>query len=214
MDIAKIIQEAATWIEKVNKDYETNLYRTPELRPDRHLIHIPDDEQRGVVEDIVKKRSIILQDLNVELLPIENLHHYGRIMIFDVNSTVCDGAPQDVSHYYIYINDAPPMDTWIGLGSQFIWDDILEPDDELLNQSILAWVPASQYFYANEAILVACVDNFAWPNPQRLYDSYSFLAPLFTRPEFVEPAYPINFERRKRLMEDFEKELDKNGPKY
>ena len=214
MDITKIIQEAATWIEKVNRDYETNLYRTPELRTDRHLIYIPDDQQAHAVDEVVRRRSVMLQEANVELLPLGDLHLYGRIMIFDVNSTVCDGAPQDISNYYIDVKDAPPIDTWIALGRRLTELKIFSTLDDTFNQSILAWVPASQYFYANQAILVACVDNFSWPNPKGLSNSYRFLGPLFTKPEIVETVFEINLDRRINLMDEFEKELDKNIPKY
>lgn len=211
MDIAKIIQETATWIEKVNKDYETNLYRTPELWPKKHIIYIPEVRQVQVLKEVVTKRSKLLKESQSELLPVENLHNYGRLMIFDINSTVCDGAPQDISNYYVDVNDTPPVDTWIAFGSQLTGSKVYKTDDELFKQSILAWVPASQYFYANEAILVACVDNFAWPKPDGVDDTFGILRPLFTEPTFEEPELPINFERRIKLMQEFEEQLDKKS---
>ena len=49
----------------------------------------------------------LLTDAGVELIPIENLHLYGRIVFFDINSIVCDGAPAVESNYYVDINDTP-----------------------------------------------------------------------------------------------------------
>jgi len=211
MDIVKIIQETATWIEKVNKDFETNLYRSPELNTDRHLIYIADYQHSEVMEAVAEKRTLLLNKAKVELIPINELHLYGRIMIFDVLSTVVDGAPESESKFFVDINDTPPVDTWIALGSQFAETGIYQDDSDLFNQSILAWVPASQYFYVNEALLVACVDNFSWPSPQGLGESYKFLEMLFTEPKIEEPNYPININRRIYLIEKFQKELDEES---
>ena len=214
MDIVKIIQETATWIEKVNKDFETNLYRSPELNTDRHFIYIPDDQQPKVVEAVAAKRALLLHEAKVELIPINDLHHYGKIMIFDVSSTVVDGAAESESEFFVDINDTPPVDTWIALGSQFAEMSVYQANDNLFYQSILAWVPASHYFYANAALLVACVDNFSWASPLGLGESYKYLEPLFTEPKIEEPNYPIDINRRIYLMEKLQKELDVNNPKY
>jgi len=193
MNLGRIIQEATTWIEKINNNYENNLYRSPELFPEKQFIYIPREEQTLAINNVIEKRSNILKEAGIELIPIEELHNYGRVMIFDVNSTVCDGAPEDISNYYVDVNDTPPVDTWIALGSQLTEIGIFKDYEPELNQSILAWVPASQYYYANQALLVACVDNFSWPNPENLTNANSDLRHVFTPPDKLEePTYPIN----------------------
>ena len=65
MDIAKVIQEAATWIEKVNKNYEANLYRTPTglslPKGDLNIYH----ENQDSVRLATYKRSTFSEPLNL-----------------------------------------------------------------------------------------------------------------------------------------------------
>jgi hypothetical protein len=209
MDIIKIIQETATWIESVNKDYETNLYRTAELLPDRHLIYGGNEQQ---ITKVVERRSELLKATGVSLIAVEDLQLYGRIMIFDVDSTVVDGASEGESSLYVDLYDTPPVDTWIALGSRLTNIGMVANEDEYFNQSLLAWVPASQYFYANEASLVSLVDNIVWPDPTQLTPAFEFLNLIFSSPEnIVKPKDTINLQQRIVLMKRYTEKLDEVG---
>ena len=215
MNLIKVIQEAATWIEKVNKDYESNLYRSQGFLPQTHFVNIPEDKQAQVIDAVVTKRSFSIKDRGVSLIPVEELVSYGRIMFFDVNSTLWEGVSQAESMYYVDIYDTPPVDTWIAYGSQLVDLKMFKEYDPYLKQSIVAWVPKAQYFYAHQAMLVSSTDVFAWPNPDHLTDTYTSLKPIFRAPDrYQESTDKINLTRRKVLMDAFENELDKNSYKY
>lgn len=146
MDIIRIIQETATWIEKVNPDIETNLFRTADLSPGRYYYEIPNADKDAVVADLVASRSAMLKTANVDLIPVDKLADYGRIMFFEADETVVDGAPEDASAYFIDLGDTPPWDTWIATERQLFNIDFWAQKLHLTDKMLVAWVPQSQYF--------------------------------------------------------------------
>lgn len=146
MDIIRIIQETATWIEKVNPDIETNLSRTADLSPGRYYYEIPNADKDAVVADLVARRSAMLKTANVDLIPVDKLADYGRIMFFEADETVVDGAPEDASAYFIDLGDTPPWDTWIATERQLFNIDFWVQKLHLTDKMLVAWVPQSQYF--------------------------------------------------------------------
>ncbi len=209
MDIIRIIQETATWIEKVNPDIETNLYRTAGLSPKMYYYQIPDEEKDQVVEDLVASRSAMLKALKVNLIPVDELVDYGRIMFFEANETLIDCAPEEASFCFIDQSDAPPWDTWIATERQLFNIDFWAYNLQLTDKMLIAWVPKSQYFYAQEAIAVAMLDNFKWPEPVCVSEPFFEDKYLFTEPPTTdEPCHNIDIlERRRhlyRLMHDAE----------
>lgn len=199
MDIIKVIQETATWIEKVNNDYEFNLYRTPELSLTQRYCEIPDSRKADVVNNIVSKRSDLLKNTNVPLIPVEDLHQYGRIMIFDIDDTVVDGAPESVSAGYIDIEDAPPYDTWIATGGMLNEIGFYIEDNTIKDVVVVAWIPKDQYFYADLGVQVACVDNLWWAASDNINSDFEVLKPLFEKPaEIIEPVKHIKYSSKKQ----------------
>jgi hypothetical protein len=214
MDIIRVIQEAATWIEKVNPDFEVNLYRTKELSPEQYYYQIPDTKKAVVVSDLINKRSDLIRAAQVELIPVPELVNYGRVMFFDANDTVVDGAPELASGYYVDIGDAPPWDTWLAIGSQLNAIDFCDAQP-LTSNLLIAWVPKSQYFYAQQAIEVACLDNFEWPNNEFISARYAAVKGLFQKPESItEPIESINWETRKVKLQEIMTELEENSETY
>ncbi|WP_184550567.1 hypothetical protein [Mucilaginibacter sp. FT3.2] len=191
MDIIKVIQETATWIEKVNNDFNTNLFRTEELSPGCYYYEIPESGKLSVINRIVSTRSALLVEAGVELIPISELHHYGRIMIFDPDSTTCDGAPEAESACFIDIGDAPPWDTWLALGGQLNSIKFYKPGHDINDTYLIAWVPKSHYFYANGAVEVACLDNFEWASNELITNEYDLIKELFSKPVIIEPDSPL-----------------------
>ena len=215
MDIFQTIQETATWLEKVNNEFEDNLFRTRELSPKHYYCEIPDEKKSSLVQQIASKKSILLKNANVILIPLEQLDNYGRIMFFDANSTVLDGAPEVESAYYVDIADTPPWDTWIATGQQLNELNIFQTGHELKRDLLIAWVPKSQYFYANEAIEVACLDNFEWGTNNHIRDEYSAIKKLFSVPNFIEqPSAIINHYKRSAILENVQSELIINSKLY
>ena len=214
MDIIRVIQEAATWIEKVNPDFEVNLYRTIDLSPKHYYHQIPDTKKALVVSDLTDKRSELIKAAQVELIPVSKLVNYGKIMFFDANDTVLDGAPELASRYYVDIGDAPPWDTWLAIGSQLNAINFCE-SQPLASNLLIAWVPKAQYFYANEAVEVACIDNFEWPNSELISVRYGVVRGLFQKPEgIIEPIESIDLETRKVKLQEVMTELEENSETY
>ena len=211
MDIAQIIQEAATWIEKVNPDYDVNLYRTDVLKPKRNFYDTEVTEMPGLVGDLVRKRFVLLQQSDKELIPVNELHQYGRVVLFNAWETFTDGAPEVESDYYVDIYDTPPHDTWIALGSQLNDIEFYTTWRHLDENVLLAWVPQAKYYCAKGAIEVACVDNFAWATNQNISPKYHALSDVFSEPLNIVTNSPhvkavASWHNR---LDKYVKELDK-----
>ena len=212
MDIIRNIQETATWIEKVNNNFETNLFRSKELSPKQRFYDIPDQEKASVISKIATLRSQLLNKTQHVLIPVNELRNYGRIMFFDANSTVLDGAPEDISLCYVDVGDAPPWDTWLATGSQLNEINFYELHHQLKDDMLIAWVPKAQYYYADQALQVACIDNFEWPDNKYIRDNFNILKPLFEKPdELKESDEPIHYERRLQMINKMMLDLDKDA---
>lgn len=215
MNIIKVIQETATWMEKVNNDFNTNLFRTAELSPHYYFYQIRDAEKPGVINRIVSTRSVLLNESGVDLIPISELHHYGRIMVFDPDSTTCDGAPEAESACFIDIGDAPPWDTWLAVGSQLNSIKFYKPGHDINDTYLIAWVPKSHYFYANGAVEVACVDNFEWPTNDFIEKGYESIKELFSKPVIIEPNPPLfYYDKIITVNNTIQQELERNSKLY
>jgi hypothetical protein len=214
MDIIKIIQETATWIEKVNNDYDFNLYRTPELIPNRHYCDVPDYEKSNAVSDIVAKRSILLKEANVSLIPVNELSGYGRVMLFNPGQAIWDGAAEDASAYYIDYTDSPPFDTWIATVEQLNIVNFYQFADGFNdNGVIIGWVPKSQYFFVDEAIQVSMLGLYDWSRKEYLNEEFFDLKEVFTQPEeVIKSPYPTNIQNRVKRLDEIRKAQDKNSP--
>ncbi|MCD8741224.1 hypothetical protein LT679_11470 [Mucilaginibacter roseus] len=215
MNFIRIIQETVTWIEKVNPDFEVNLYRSQELSPKSYYHQIPDYLKGNVLNDLISKRSKLLQTARVELIPIPDLGDYGRIMFFEANETVLDGAPEDVSAFFIDIGDAPPWDTWLAIGSQLNAINFHRAGHELNSDLLIAWVPKAQYYYAQQACEVALLDNFAWPANEFISDEFNAVNSLFQKPDnIIQPEERIDFENILKQSKIIMSEIEENSKSY
>jgi hypothetical protein len=215
MDIIKVIQETATWIEKVNNNFNTNLFRSEELSPHYFYPENSDSEKSAVIDKIISTRSTLLAESGVELIPVSELHHYGRIMIFDPDSTVVDGAPEAESAGYVDGGDAPPWDTWMALGWQLSMIQFYDYGHDIGPGFLIAWVPESHYFYANGALEVACMDNFAWPSNEFIRSRYDSIKELFSKPVIKEPdSEPFYPDKTSRILNVVQEELERNSKLY
>lgn len=211
MDIVRIIQEAATWIEKVNPDYEVNLYRSEELKPDRHFYNADATNMPALVDNLVLRRSALLQKMGIELIPVNELHLLGRIALFDAYESFWDGAPEVESDSYVDLYDTPPHDTWIGVGGQLNDIGFYDTWRFLAEKVLLAWVPQSKYYCVQGAIDVACLDNFEWGTNVNINQEYKILANIFAKPQDIIKSKPdanILISRQRRL-DAYTKELDR-----
>jgi len=74
----------------------------------------------------------------------------GKILVSQIDCTVIDGASEVQSLGLVDIYDIPPIDTWFYLTRN--------KESRLL----FAWIPGEFEHYANEAVLVNCVDCVNW----------------------------------------------------
>ena len=74
----------------------------------------------------------------------------GKILVSQIDYTVIDGASEAQSLGLIDVYDIPPIDTWFYLTKT--------KESRLL----FAWIPDELVHYANEAVLVNCVDCINW----------------------------------------------------
>jgi len=215
MNIIKVIQETATWIEKVNNDFNTNLFRSAELSPGYYYYEIPESEKISAIDRIISIRSALLDEWGIDLIPVSELHHYGRIMVFDPDSTMVDGAPEAESACYVDIGDTPPWDTWLAIGIQLNGIHFYRSGHELPANFLIAWVPKSHYFYANDAVEVSCMENLAWASNEFIRDKYDSIKELFCKPEIVVPN-PALFYYDNTIMERSVvlQELNRNSKLY
>ena len=104
-------------------------------------------------------RESIVDNLFVDQLKyknqyLQNLHKdklfLGKIMIAKIDLTVLDGASEVQSLGLVDLYDIPPIDTWFYLTKT--------KESRLL----FAWIPDELVHYANEAILVNCMDCINW----------------------------------------------------
>jgi hypothetical protein len=104
---------------------------------------------------------------NKMIVASDKMYH-GNILVANIDDSVTDGASEYVSMGLIDTYDIPPIDTWFYL-------------KELAGRRILfAWIPEKLKHYANEAILVNCVDCLGWFNewyPQE-YEAMAQAQPL------------------------------------
>jgi hypothetical protein len=84
-----------------------------------------------------------------KLAPIDE-DFKGDILISQIDCTVIDGASEVQSFGLVDIYDMPPIDTWFYLTKT--------KESRLL----FAWIPNEFKHYANEAVLVNCVDCINW----------------------------------------------------
>jgi hypothetical protein len=209
MDIIRIIQETATWIAKVNPDIENNLYRTAELSPGKYYYQIPDEDKDAVVANLVSKRSAMLKAANVDLIPVNRLADYGRIVFFESDTTVNDGAAKDASCCYIDISDAPSFDAWISTERQLLNVGFWAYDVHLPDNLLIAWVPTSQYFYMQEAMDVSMLGHFNWAKSKFVAERFSVVSEIFNEPlTIIEPVQVIDYSARQQRLNEIMRDVE------
>ena len=145
--------EAATWIAKVNPNFEDNFYRSLSIKPES----CEDYHEMKPVElnNLIGKRSDLLKNKGITLLSIDELLSLGKIVWSCPSDSVHDGAPEIYSQGFFDISECPPWDTWIGYGHQFL-------ELSFLKDSIITWLPLEQYNKFHSGKEVSILDNMNW----------------------------------------------------
>jgi len=80
---------------------------------------------------------------------------------------------------------------------------------------LVAWVPKSQCFYAQQAIEVVCIDNFEWPESKCIATRFYEVKELFTKPPtIIEPVQAIDCSARQQLLKKVMHEAEAHSEIY
>jgi hypothetical protein len=118
--------------------------RTPELAP-RSLFEAEID--RGeIVEELSDKRAGLLRNRGAYPTRISSDLCGGKLLIYEPDDNVADGASQHQSKGHFDAEDAPPWDTWV-----FYFD-----------RHLVSWVPPKLVDLVQRGLDVNPVDSIRW----------------------------------------------------
>lgn len=108
----------------------------------------PTERVNEKIVDRLFEEQMNFKQKEVDLDPDQT--YEGDILISEIDCTVIDGASEVQSLGLIDIYDMPPIDTWFYLTKNN------------MSRLLFAWIPNDYRHYANEAVLVNCVDCINW----------------------------------------------------
>jgi hypothetical protein len=121
-----------------------NQLRTPALRPQPFVW--PQTDRSEIVEELSEKRAALLHAKNAYPQVVFTDLAGGRLLAYEPDDNVEDGASQHQSKGYFDGKDAPPWDTWICY----------------VDRSLISWVPSLLLDLAQRGVAVNCVDCIRW----------------------------------------------------
>jgi hypothetical protein len=87
--------------------------RSSELRSCAALLFQPGENRTELVEALAEKRASLLRDMNAFPAAVSSDLAGGRLLVYEPDSNVEDGASEYMSKGYFDERDAPPWDTWV-----------------------------------------------------------------------------------------------------
>jgi hypothetical protein len=154
-ELLQSVIEAATWIDKVNPQFEDNFYRSEELRPTGVVLNWKPGFQRQHFESVLRKRRQLLAQRGISLLRKEELLDQGRLILTYPIDTIYDGMPGIESHGYFDYYELPPWDTWVDLTHS---NSALIPYPDY----VVAWVPNAQLAGVLSGHRLSMMANVNW----------------------------------------------------
>jgi hypothetical protein len=118
--------------------------RTLELRP--RPFAWPQTDRMGIVEELAEKRARFLRQRDTYPRTISTDLAGGRLLAYEPDENVADGASQHQTKGYFDGDDAPPWDTWVCY----------------VDRSLISWVPPMFRGLVQEGVSVNCVDCIHW----------------------------------------------------
>jgi hypothetical protein len=202
------IREVATWILKVNPQFESNYFRSEQLRPITKIKvarKIPIASLQAI-RRVVAKRQKVLSASNITLLSLEEVLSCGKLIYTCPADSTLDGGAEFYSQGLVDIWEIPAWDTWVSLG------DLEFREFEAYKDCIISWIPESVYnlFYSGKA--VGLEDNLDWVTRILGNSVLAVSATVPTQLDFVEVTDQEEIERRlaqinKQVM------VEENAPK-
>jgi hypothetical protein len=152
-DPEKFRREAQLLLQQsdVRSIYPLNEYlRSKSLTP--ASIDSQETDRTAAVEQLCERRVQFLQHLGVCIEAGSYDLASGKLLRYEPDFNVSDGASQDTTYGYFDVNDAPPWDTWICF----------------TDRSLISWVPPSLIDLVRSGIEVNPVDCIGWVDNQQL----------------------------------------------
>jgi len=176
------ILEVATWILKVNPQFEHNYFRSEEIQP---FYKRPAVRQVPIcdVADFklgAEKRREMLREKNIALITLEEAATYGNLIYALPDESVLDGAVEFSSQGLLDDWEVPAWDTWVTLGTTEFEEFSRYPE------AVISWIPKSAINLFFSGLSVSIIENMGWP---KLNTDNIFLAHLTIKPsnlEFIE----------------------------
>jgi hypothetical protein len=121
-----------------------NQLRTLELRP--RPFTWPQTDRTEIAEELAEKRAAFLRQRDAYPQSISSDLAAGRLLAYEPDENVTDGASRHQSKGYFDGDDAPPWDTWVCY----------------VDRSLISWVPPALLNLVQEGVAVNCVDCIHW----------------------------------------------------
>jgi len=161
--VKRRLSEARVWcLSRYKADDSRGSLRSPELRPelpftierrgadgDLKYDSLKTDERIALVNEVANRRSGLLANLGIAC-PDWSVAGGGELFVVQIDYSLWDGLPEDVSDGFFDSFDIPAWDTWVHL------QRIGETD------VLLCWVPNALMERVNEGIYVSCTDCLHW----------------------------------------------------
>jgi hypothetical protein len=87
--------------------------RNSEFRSYASSLFQPGENRTELVERLAEKRASLLREMNASPAAVSSDLAGGRLLIYEPDYNVEDGASQYTSKGYFDEQDAPPWDTWV-----------------------------------------------------------------------------------------------------
>jgi hypothetical protein len=203
------ILEVATWILKVNPQFEHNYFRSEEINSlcgNNALIKnkYPLVSADGVVET-AKRRALLLQERGIPLVSLEEAAIYGNLVYTLPEESHLDGGAEFYSQGLVDIWEVPAWDTWIAFGNHEFKQFNLYPS------AVISWIPrtVNDLFFSGRAVSI--IENLGW---LELNTNNEFLSSLIGEPEnlvFLDIADEDKgaMSLRLRLINGWETEVER-----
>ena len=178
------ILEVATWILKVNPQFEHNYFRSEEIkpfykRPTARRLPICDV---SILSLSVQRRRALLKEHNIPLLTLQEAGEYGNLIYTLPQESQLDGGAEFYSQGLVDIWEVPAWDTWVTFGATEFKEFAAYPD------AVISWIPKTTANLFYSGMSVSIIDNLGWV---KLSLPSVFLSHLTSEPqdlEFIEIA--------------------------
>jgi hypothetical protein len=120
--------------------------RNAEFRSYATKLFQPGENRTELVERLAEKRAFLLREMNASPAVLSSDLAGGRLLIYEPDDNVEDGASQYMSKGYFDELDAPPWDTWVCY----------------FDCHLISWVPPCLLDLAQAGIAVNAIDCIRW----------------------------------------------------